>query len=115
MTIVAVGTSLPELASALVAIRKNEHDLALGNVIGSGLFNTLAVVGIAAGIAPMAVESVVLYRDWVVMFALTLGLLLMCFTFKARQGRINRLEGGGLMLVYVGYTGYLAWTIISVA
>jgi cation:H+ antiporter len=39
----------------------------------------------------------------------------MCFTFKARQGRINRLEGGGLMLVYVGYTGYLAWTIISVA
>ena len=80
LTIVAVGTSLPELASAL-----------------------------------MAVESVVLYRDWVVMFALTLGLLLMCFTFKARQGRINRLEGGGLMLVYVGYTGYLAWTIISVA
>lgn len=115
LTIVAVGTSLPELASALVAIRKNEHDLALGNVIGSGLFNTLAVVGIAAGIAPMAVESVVLYRDWVVMFALTLGLLLMCFTFKARQGRINRLEGGGLMLVYLGYTGYLAWTIISVA
>ena len=115
LTIVAVGTSLPELSSALVAIRKNEHDLALGNVIGSGLFNTLAVVGIAAGIAPMAVESVVLYRDWVVMFALTLGLLLMCFTFKARQGRINRLEGGGLMLVYVGYTGYLAWTIISVA
>lgn len=115
LTIVAIGTSLPELASALVAIRKNEHDLALGNVIGSGLFNTLAVVGIAAGIAPMAVESVVLYRDWVVMFALTLGLLLMALTFKDRLGRINRLEGGGLLLVYLGYTGYLAWTIISVA
>lgn len=115
LTIVAVGTSLPELASALVAIRKNEHDLALGNVIGSGLFNTLAVVGIAAGIAPMAVESVVLYRDWVVMFALTLGLLLMCFTYKARLGRINRLEGSILLLVYVAYTGYLAWTIIVVA
>lgn len=115
LTIVAIGTSLPELASALVAIRKNEHDLALGNVIGSGLFNTLAVVGIAAGIAPMAVESVVLYRDWVVMFALTLGLLLMAFTFKDRLGRINRLEGSALLLVYVGYTGYLAWTIISVA
>ncbi|WP_022964439.1 calcium/sodium antiporter [Halopseudomonas pelagia] len=113
LTIVAIGTSLPELASALVAIRKNEHDLALGNVIGSGLFNTLAVVGIAAGIAPMAVESVVLYRDWVVMFALTLGLLLMGFTFKDRLGRINRLEGSGLLLVYVGYTGYLAWTIVS--
>lgn len=115
LTIVAVGTSLPELASALVAIRKNEHDLALGNVIGSGLFNTLAVVGIAAGIAPMAVESVVLYRDWAVMFALTLGLLLMAFTFKDRLGRINRLEGSALLAVYLGYTGYLAWTIISVA
>lgn len=113
LTIVAVGTSLPELASALVAIRKNEHDLALGNVIGSGLFNTLAVVGIAAGIAPLAVESLVLYRDWMVMFALTIALLVMCYSFRGRQGRINRVEGGALLLAYVSYTGYLAWTIIA--
>lgn len=113
LTIVAIGTSLPELASALAAIRKNEHDLALGNVIGSGLFNTLAVVGIAAAIMPMAVESVVLYRDWILMFALTLGLMLMGFTFKERQGRINRVEGAGLLAVYGSYTGYLAWTIMS--
>ncbi|WP_339845532.1 calcium/sodium antiporter [uncultured Halopseudomonas sp.] len=113
LTVVAIGTSLPELASALAAIRKNEHDLALGNVIGSGLFNTLAVVGIAAGIMPLAVESVVLYRDWVVMFALTVALLLMAMTRKKHEGRINRLEGVGLVTAYVGYTGYLAWTIIS--
>ncbi len=113
LTVVAIGTSLPELASALAAIRKNEHDLALGNVIGSGLFNTLAVVGIAAGIMPLAVESVVLYRDWVVMFALTVALLLMAMTRKKHEGRINRLEGVGLVTAYAGYTGYLAWTIIS--
>lgn len=113
LTVVAIGTSLPELASALAAIRKNEHDLALGNVIGSGLFNTLAVVGIAAGIMPLAVESVVLYRDWVVMFVLTVALLLMALTTKRRKGRITRLDGIALVTAYVGYTGYLAWTIIS--
>ncbi|WP_178102810.1 calcium/sodium antiporter [Pseudomonas sp. gcc21] len=113
LTVVAVGTSLPELASALVAVRKNEHDLALGNVIGSGMFNTLAVVGIAAGIMPLAVEPVVLYRDWMVMAALTVALLIMCIGLNGKQGRINRLEGGALMLAYICYTGYLAFTIIS--
>ena len=54
LTIVAVGTSLPELASSVVAARKNEHDIALGNIIGSNLFNTLAVVGMAGSISPMA-------------------------------------------------------------
>ncbi|PKM28883.1 MAG: calcium/sodium antiporter [Gammaproteobacteria bacterium HGW-Gammaproteobacteria-11] len=113
LTVVAVGTSLPELASALAAIRKNEHDLALGNVIGSGLFNTLAVVGIAAGIMPLSVDSVVLYRDWALMFVLTLAMLLMGLSYGKHQGRINRLEGGALLGVYVSYTSYLAWTIMS--
>lgn len=92
LTIVAVGTSLPELASSLIAIRKNEHDLALGNVLGSNLFNTLAVVGIAAGIHPLDVAPEVLSRDWSVMMGLTLLLLVMCLGRKG-QGRINRLEG----------------------
>lgn len=113
LTVVAVGTSLPELASSLAAIRKNEHDLALGNVIGSGMFNTLAVVGIAAGIMPLSVEQVVLYRDWVVMAAVTLALFVMAIGFRGRQGRINRFEGAALLTTYVGYTGYLAYTIIG--
>lgn len=92
LTIVAVGTSLPELASSLIAIRKNEHDLALGNVLGSNLFNTLAVVGIAAGIHPLDVAPEVLTRDWSIMMGLTLLLLVMCLGRK-EQGRINRLEG----------------------
>ena len=113
LTVVAIGTSLPELASALAAIRRNEHDLALGNVIGSGLFNTLAVVGIAAGIAPLAVDPVVLHRDWVVMFALTLVLFSMGIGRRGREGRISRPEGGLLLLTYLGYTGYLVYTMLA--
>lgn len=113
LTVVAIGTSLPELASALAAVRKNEHDLALGNVIGSGLFNTLAVVGIAAGIMPLSVDPSLLYRDWMVMAGLTVALLVMCIGFRGRPGCVNRLEGSILLLVYLGYTGYLASTILG--
>lgn len=112
LTIVAIGTSLPELASSLMAIKKNEHDLALGNVLGSGIFNTLAVVGIAAAIEPLAVESAVLYRDWPLMTALTVALFVMGFGFSGRQGRINRLEGITLLIIYAIYTGYLISTVL---
>ncbi|MDX1678645.1 calcium/sodium antiporter [Arsukibacterium sp.] len=106
LTVVAVGTSLPELASSLMAIKKREHDIALGNIIGSNLFNTLAVVGIAALIEPMAVDALVLSRDWTLMFGLTVALLVMGIGIK-KAGRINRLEGGLLLAVFCGYTGYL--------
>jgi len=106
LTIVAVGTSLPELASSIIAARKGEHDLALGNILGSNLFNTLAVVGIAGLIAPMSVAPEVLTRDLPVMAALTLVLFAMCYGFRG-PGRINRLEGGALLLAFVAYTVYL--------
>jgi cation:H+ antiporter len=112
LTIIAVGTSLPELASSLIAMRKGEHDLALGNVIGSNLFNTLAVVGIAGTIQPMAVPPEVLSRDMVVMGALTLSLFLAGYGFRG-EGRINRIEGGVLLSVFIGYTSWLAYTVIS--
>ena len=112
LTVVAVGTSLPELASSLIAIKKGEHDIALGNVIGSNLFNTLAVVGIAAAIEPMAVDAVVLSRDWTLMAILTAALFVMGYGYK-KQGRINRLEGGALLLVFTGYTCYLISTVIA--
>lgn len=112
LTIVAIGTSLPELASAIAAIRKNEHDLALGNIIGSNLFNTLAVVGIAGAIHPFAVAPEVLTRDYLVMGLLTLAVLVFAFRVKKakRPGRINRLEGGVLLVAYVGY---LAWVVVA--
>jgi len=106
LTIVAVGTSLPELASSIIAARKGEHDLALGNILGSNLFNTLAVVGIAGLIAPMPVASEVLTRDFPVMAALTLVLFAMCYGFRG-PGRINRFEGSALLLAFVAYTVYL--------
>jgi len=106
LTIVAVGTSLPELASSVAAIRKNEHDLALGNIIGSNLFNTLVVVGLAGVIQPLVVGPEVFRRDILVMAALTLSLFVFGFGSK-KQGRINRVEGGLLMLSYAGYTFWL--------
>ncbi len=111
LTIVAIGTSLPELASSLAAIKKGEHDIALGNVLGSNLFNTLAVVGIAGSISPMEVGPELFSRDIAIMGALTLSLFLFGFAFnKNRPGRINRVEGAFLLLVYIAYIGYLVYT-----
>jgi cation:H+ antiporter len=110
LTIVAIGTSLPELASSLSAIRKGEHDIALGNVLGSNLFNTLAVVGIAGAIHPMAVGPEVFYRDMLVMSTLTLSLFVIGYGFRG-PGVINRVEGALLLACYLAYTGYLIITV----
>ncbi|MBQ3721439.1 MAG: calcium/sodium antiporter [Fibrobacter sp.] len=116
LTIVAVGTSLPELASSIAAARKGENDLAIGNIIGSNLFNTLMVVGIAAMIAPMhSFSASILSRDLPVMAVLTVLLLLFGLPVRKsrvgadgkRIGRINRLEGTVFLVAYVGYIGVL--------
>ena len=114
LTIVAVGTSLPELASCIAAVRKNEHDLALGNVIGSNLFNTTIVVGISGSIAPTVVESALLTRDLPVLAILTAALFIMGYSFKGPgTGRINKLEASLLLLAYVAYNTSLAVTAVS--
>lgn len=110
LTVVAIGTSLPELASCVAAARKGEDDIALGNVLGSGLFNTLAVVGLAGTIAPMDVESGALTRDLPVMAGLTVLLFLMG-RGRRGPGHINRWEAGGLLTVYGVYTLWLLWTM----
>lgn len=112
LTIVAVGTSLPELASSIIAARRNEHDIALGNILGSNLFNTLAVVGIAGSIAPLASTTEMLYRDVAVMSVLTVSLFAFGYGFRG-PGRINRIEGGVLVAAYVGYTLYLVASVIN--
>jgi len=109
LTIVAIGTSLPELASSLAAIRKNRHDIALGNVLGSNLFNTLAVVGLAGIIQPMQVPPEVLIRDIGVITLLTISLFLFGFDF-GKGGRINRFAGSILLLAYISYTAYLLYS-----
>jgi cation:H+ antiporter len=111
LTIVAMGTSLPELASSILAAQKGEHDIALGNVIGSNLFNTTAVVGIAGAIHPFAIDPMVIKRDMLVMTLLTISLFVIGYRFKKdRQGRVNRFEGVGLLLCYFTYTAYLIQT-----
>lgn len=110
LTIVAVGTSLPEFASSIIAARKGEHDIAIGNIIGSNLFNTLAVVGIAGLIGPLAVGPEVFSRDIMVMAGLTLLLFVFGYGFRG-PGRINRWEGGALLAAYMAYTGYLISTL----
>lgn len=112
LTVIAVGTSLPELASTVIAARKGEHDLALGNVLGSNLFNTLAVVGIAGSIHPLAVAPEVLNRDVLVMAALTLSLYVVCYGYR-KPGSIDRLEGAGLLACYLGYTAFLLASVIA--
>lgn len=106
LTIVAVGTSLPELASSIIAVRRNEHDIALGNVLGSNLFNTLAVVGIAGTISPLGFEPSVVSRDMLTMTVLTVSLFLFGYGFRG-PGRINRIEGALLLSCYLGYTAFL--------
>lgn len=106
LTIIALGTSLPELASSLIAARKGESEIALGNIIGSNLFNTLAVVGVSGLITPLRLEMIVLKRDIMFMLILTISLFFFSYGLdKAR--RINRVEGAFLLVSYIIYTVFL--------
>lgn len=112
LTIVAIGTSLPELASAVIAARKGQHDLAIGNILGSNLFNTLAVVGLAGVIQPITVARVVLYRDMLVMGGLTLLLFAFCYHYR-KPAQLGRAKGAFLVLCYVAYTSLLIKTVLD--
>jgi len=107
LTIIAIGTSLPELAASIMSVIKGEHDIAVGNVVGSNMFNILGVLGLPGLIHPFTLPAESLSRDFGVMAILTVALFLMSFGINGRQGRINRLEGGTLLAAYVGYMGWL--------
>lgn len=102
LTIVAFGTSLPELVTSVVAARKNEVDMALGNVIGSNIFNILFVLGVAAAISPLAftMENII---DIVILIAMSLLVLIFAWT----KEKIVRMEGIVMLLLYAGYVGYI--------
>ncbi|WP_084125839.1 calcium/sodium antiporter [Demequina sp. NBRC 110054] len=109
LTVVAIGTSAPELASALAAVRRGENDLALGNVIGSNLFNTLGVLAVAGLVAPATVDPAILTRD--LPFVLSLTILLVVFAlWPWHRGSISRSEGGVLFVLWLSYTGFLLVT-----
>jgi len=102
LTIVALGTSMPELAATVMSAIKNEHDIALGNVIGSNIFNLLVVLGLPGLINPATIDTEVLARDYPVMIGLTVALFVMAYGFRG-PGRINRIEGTVLVLAFCAY------------
>ncbi|MGD8783506.1 MAG: calcium/sodium antiporter [Thioalkalispiraceae bacterium] len=106
LTIIAIGTSLPELATSIMSAIKNEPDIAIGNILGSNMFNLLVVLGIPAIITPISLEKYVITRDYAVMLGLSILLFLFAYGFKG-QGRVNRLEGAGLLTGYIAYLAYL--------
>lgn len=106
LTIVAFGTSLPELAASLGGVLKKQHDIAIGNVVGSNLFNLFAVLGVAGAIAPASVDDSVISTDIPVMLCLTGALIVMSIGWKG-EGRINRIEAS---LLLVSWLGWQAWT-----
>lgn len=106
LTIIAIGTSLPELAASIISAYKGEHDIAIGNVIGSNMFNLLAVMSMPGLIAPGTMNPDILTRDYPWMVVLTLAMFVMAYGFRG-PGKINRIEGGLLLTVY----GYYLYTL----
>ena len=102
LTIVAVGTSLPELATSIASGLKGEHEMAVGNILGSNLYNLLAVLSIPGLVSPGPVAQEVLRRDMPVMLGLTLALFLMG-TGRHGKGNITRMAGAVLLLAFVAY------------
>jgi cation:H+ antiporter len=105
LTIVAIGTSLPELVTAITAALKKENEIALGNIVGSNIFNTLFILGVSATITPLVLETKIIF-DIIIMIILTFVLLIFSTTHKRK---VNRFEG---MLLAIVYLTYLAFIII---
>lgn len=105
LTVVAIGTSLPELAATVASALKNEHDIAVGNVLGSNMFNLLAVMAMPGMIAPSVIDSMILQRDYTAMIVLTIMLYL--FARFSAAGKIGRGAGVLMLVVYIAYTGLL--------
>jgi cation:H+ antiporter len=102
LTVIAVGTSLPELAASIMSIIKKEDDLALGNIIGSNIFNILAVLSLAGLIAPGDIDHAAAVRDAPFMLATTFLLFILCFS-RGKNFRISRAKGLLLLTVFIGY------------
>jgi cation:H+ antiporter len=110
LTIIAIGTSLPELAASIASIFKGEDDMAVGNIIGSNVFNILAVMGIPGLINPSVISPLAMGRDFYVMLGLSILLLLMAL---GKRRRINRVEGGILVCCFLAYQFHLFYNMAA--
>jgi cation:H+ antiporter len=112
LTIVAIGTSLPELAASIMSALKKEPDIAIGNIIGSNMFNLLVVFGIPGLMSPHTVDPAILERDFPFMIGLSILFFITAYGFKG-EGRINRFEGGVLLGGYISYMVVLYYTAVA--
>jgi len=112
VTVVAIGTSLPELAVAIAGSLKGESDLVLGNVLGSNIFNLLAVIGIAGAIRPHHFDDGVLTLHFAVMSILTLGVFLLAYNRRSRV-QLTRSSGGVLLATFLIYQVFVLWESLS--
>ena len=106
LTIVALGTSLPELAASIAAALKKEIDISIGNIIGSNIFNLMCVLGVSASIRPIPFDYMPYRTDFIIMFAFSAGLILLIQPWKA-QGKLGRISG---IIMFVAYALY-AWSL----
>ena len=104
LTIVSIGTSLPELVTSVVAARKNEVDMAVGNAVGSNIFNILMVLGVASAINPVA-----LIRENIIDIVILIVFSLIVWIYAATKQRISRKEGISMVCMYLIYAGYIIW------
>ena len=104
LTIVSIGTSLPELVTSVVAARKNEVDMAVGNAVGSNIFNILMVLGIASAINPVA-----LIRENIIDIVILIVFSLIVWIYAATKRKISRKEGISMVCMYLIYAGYIIW------
>lgn len=107
LSVVALGTSLPEIAASIAGVAKKEPDIAVGNVVGSNMFNLLGVLGLPALLAPGPLPPEIVTRDFPVMIAMTAALYLMCRERGGGAGLISRANGALLLAAYVGYQLYI--------
>lgn len=112
LTIVAIGTSLPELAASVASALRKHHDIALGNIVGSNILNLLAVLSAAAVITPIQADNETLLRDYGAMAAITL-LLALFILYPRKKRQLSKLEGGSLLVCYVVYLILLYQQTIS--
>lgn len=109
LTIIAIGTSLPELAAAIAAARKGAHDMIIGNIIGSNVFNTLGVLGLTGAIQTTKIDTTALARDFPIMLLFTIAM----FLFANSKGHFSRREGASMLTAYVVYICYLVFTTLK--
>lgn len=102
LTVVAIGTSLPELVTSVVASHKNQNDIAVGNVIGSNIFNLLFILGISAIIAPIGTDI-----NTVIDSCVLIGIMVVTYVFAVLNKKFDRIEGAIMVLMYAAYTAYL--------